>query len=208
MLSQWRGYGGDNNVAIVFDTENLEHLLKRESARFEFLTCSIADVFYCHDEVDLVEHFPSLFDALRQFAKNIFGGWNDCDEKHESMLASLSSALLPAVGRLKHRAFHEEKECRIILGVSDVSYRDQLEELGCCDLQMKKVHYRPGIVGSVPFVKLFEGIDERLAINRILVGPSRNQQANEQAVYEAVNAHGVAGTISIQCSDIPFVGSV
>ena len=208
MLSQWRGYGQDDSVAIVFDTKTLEHLLKREAERFELLTCSIADVIYCHEDVDLVGHFPSLFCSLKQFAQNIFGGWNDCDKENQNILASLSSALLPAVGRLKHRAFGEEKECRIILGIPDESFRDQLEELGRRDLRMKKVHYRAGIVGSIPYVKLFEDTAERLEITRILVGPSRNQRANEQAVYEAVNAHGMEGAIRIQCSEMPFVGSV
>ena len=208
MLSQWRGYGGGDNVAISFATEGLERLLQRELNQFQYLTCSIADVIYCREEVNFVERFPQLFDALEQFSQLIVGGWGDNDELLQEMLAVLSAGLLPAAGRVKHPAFHEEKECRIIAGIPDESYLDRFVEFGGAEVHMKKVHFRNGVDGSIPFIKLFEDLDERLPISRILVGPSRNQQANEQAVYQAVCEHAGRETIRIDCSDMPFVGSI
>ena len=34
MLSQWRGYGGRDCVAIVFETSGLEKLMQREREEF------------------------------------------------------------------------------------------------------------------------------------------------------------------------------
>lgn len=34
VLSQWRGYGGDAGVAIVFDTAHIDNLLQAEKRRF------------------------------------------------------------------------------------------------------------------------------------------------------------------------------
>lgn len=208
MLSQWRGYGGDDNVALIFDTKGLERLLKKEVDQFQYLTCSISDVIYCRESVDFVERFPQLFDALKQFSQLIVGRWNDNEEQLQEMLAALASGLLPAVGRVKHLAFQEEKECRIIAGIPDESYRGRFEALGRAEVHMKKVYFRSGVFGSIPFIKLFEDLNERLPISRIIVGPSKNQLANERAVYEAVCERGGRETIKIDCSEMPFVGSI
>ena len=208
MLSQWRGYGGDDNVAIIFDTEGLERFLQREIDRFQYLTCSFSDVIYCREGVDLVRCFQQLFDALKQFSQLIVSRWDDDHERLQEALEVLAAGLLPAVGRVKHQAFQEEKECRIIAGIPDESYRDRFKELDRMEAHMKKIHFRSGIVGSIPFIKLIENLGERLPINRILIGPSGNQQSNERVVYEAVCKHGERETIRIDCSDMPFVGSV
>jgi len=208
MLSQWRGYGGSDNVAISFATEGLEHLLQKEVDQYQYLTCSISDVIYCREEVDFVKRFPQLFSLLKRFLQSMFAGWNDNDEQLQEILADLTRDLLPAAARVKHRAFQEENECRIIAGIPDESYLDQLEELGRAEVHMKKVHCRTPIGERIPFIKLFEDLDERLPINRILVGPSRNQQANERAVHEAICEHAGRESIRIDCSDIPFVGSI
>ena len=208
MLSQWRGYGNEGNVAIIFDAKELKRLLNLEVKRFEYTSCLVADVIYCHEEVDIVEKFPTLFNELRQFSQKLIGGWNDCDEVLEKNLSNLSASLLPAFGRLKHQAFYEEKEYRIVAGIPDESFRSQLEKLGHRDVQMKKIHYRSGVTGSIPYIRLFEQFTEKLPISRIIVGPSRNQESNERAVYEVVRQRRRAETITIQCSNIPFVGSV
>lgn len=207
MLSQWRGYGGEGNVAIIFNVKELERLLGLEAKNFQYMSCSISDVIYYREGEDIVRHLPNLFHWLNEYIQEMRSGWDITDEKFQDILGNLTVELLPAVGRIKHQAFSEENECRIVVGIPDESHRDKLEALGDGDVQMKKVHFRPGSVESVPYIKLFEKLDEKLPIRRIIVGPSRNQKANEYQVHQLIRKFRGADTITIQCSDISFVGS-
>ena len=208
MLSQWRGYGGSENVAVVFDAKELERLLAIEESRFVYLRCLIADAVYYSADMDLVKQFPLLFGEMKKFALDLVNGWNDDNEPHRSRLETLSSALLPAVSRLKHWAFHEENECRIILAVTDEHYRSQFEEYGHRDAEFKKVVFRSEPEGPVPYIRLFEGLGETLPITRILLGPSKYQYENLQTVHKIMNQYERGGKIEIKCSHIPFVSSV
>ena len=70
MILQWRGYGGSDCVAVVFDTKELEQLLERECERFEYWPCLIADVIYDKEDVALPERFPELSNKLKSFVQN------------------------------------------------------------------------------------------------------------------------------------------
>ena len=206
MLSQWRGYGGDQGVAIVFDTAQLENLLRSEYGRFEYLCCSIADAVYYDKELNLEDRFPKLFDALKCFSKDVVDGLND-DEKALRNSNALVSKLLPAVGRLKHWAFLEEKECRVIVGVPHESHGHKFAQLADQRKHMKTIHHRSGSFGSIPYIRLFEDLGEELPILRILVGPSRNQAANSEAVHELLTRLARGRAIKVQESKIPYVSS-
>ncbi len=129
MLSQWRGYGDDQGVAIVFDAARLDRLLESESCRFVYLCCSIEKAVYYKNKLNLKVHFPELFDALQGYSKDHVGRVtnNENSENSESSDAVVRH-LLPAVGRLKHRAFHEEKEHRVIIGVFHESYSHEIDQ--------------------------------------------------------------------------------
>ena len=120
----------------------------------------------------------------------------------------LTAEILPAVGRLKHRAFHEEQECRIIAGVPHEFHSQKFDQLGEPTKQFKKIHFRPGLVGSIPYIQLFEDLQRHLPIKRIVVGPSRNQLANLETVHQLLKLHERSTVVSVQRSEIPYVGSV
>ena len=84
-------------------------------------------------------------------------------------------------------------------------FRQELENAGISTGKLAKpVFHREGSCGSIPYIKLFDGFGDDLPITRIIVGPSQNQLAHEQAIQEMVEGRG----IRIQRSGIPFVGSV
>ena len=186
VLSQWRGYGDGQNVAIVFDTARLEDLLYSECGRFAYLNCSVASAVYYDKELDLEARFPNLFDALKIYSKHVADGLND-DEQALRNLELLTYSLLPAVGRLKHWAFREEKECRIIVGVCHEGHADKFSQFERQQRPFKMIHHRSGSCGLIPYIRLLEDLDEELPIVRILVGPSRNQSANSEAVHELLD---------------------
>ena len=210
MLSQWRGYGGDNNVAIEFDTKGMETILKFEYSKFEYSSCSIGTTVYYMEEVNLVNRFPNLFRAIRNFSRQMpqLSESDSDDNVSENILRELSSTLVRAAGRLKHQAFSEEKECRILAAIPDKYHRESLEKHGGGGVQIKKIHYREGAVGSIPYIRLFDELDIVLPITRIIIGPSRNQLANLEVVGSLMeNICMETSKIRIECSDIPFVGS-
>ena len=114
MLSQWRAYGGCDGVAIVFDTKALEKFLKKEVSEFEYWPFKFLDVVYYENE-HLSELFPNLAEALKGFARSFVLG--EQDQALEVLERTLAGELASAAGRLKHRGFREERECRIVVGV-------------------------------------------------------------------------------------------
>lgn len=72
--------------------------------------------------------------------------------------------------------------------------------------RFKAIHYRSGSSGSIPYIKLFDGLSERLPITRVIVGPSRNQLSVLEQVRDLVQKHGLDPEV-VQLSEIPYVGS-
>lgn len=63
LLSQWRGYGGAGRFAIVFDTMQLDNLLKAEWSAHYWTKLELAEVVYLNDECTLERNFPRLIKA-------------------------------------------------------------------------------------------------------------------------------------------------
>ena len=215
MLSQWRGYGGTDGVAIVFDTKQLKKLLIREVERYEYFGWTISEVIYYHDKVDLVKRFPKLFEAVKFHVRHVMGGRNEFDTDVRNNLAIMAKELLPAVGRVKHQAFQEENEYRIVVGVPEEACHEAMLEDGEQTAKpFKNLHYRSGVCGSIPYIRLFEKEGEGenshkflMPINRIIVGPSRNQSANVDTVRALVSDLAGHRQIHVQRSEIPYVAT-
>ena len=201
MLSQWRGYGGPEGVAIVFDTAKIERLLVLENCQYDYFSCYLATVVY-DSGLSLGRDFPEFSDAIQEFSQSWIKRNDDAAQK---TLRVVASELPLAAGRLKHIAFEEEDECRIMAATMSDEFRQELENAGISTGKLAKpVCHREGRCGSIPYIKLFDRLGDDLPITRIIIGPSQNQLAHEQAVQELVNGK----SILVQRSEIPFVGSV
>ena len=205
MLSQWRSYG-DDGVAIVFDTKELENLLRLEDEQVVFSWCGVQDAVYLERDLDFRRTFSTLFDTVGLFAEHVTKGLDAHDNGVQDNMKRLYEALFPAVTRLKHFGFQEEKECRIVVGVPHQEHHDALEISGNAR-QAKRIYHRSGRNGSIPYIRLFENLGKELPISRILVAPSRNQEANAEAVCDLVSRRNTAERILVQRSEIPYVNS-
>ena len=202
MLSQWRGYGGDEGVAIVFDTAQIEKLLQSEDRLFLYWPLRISKVIYFEKDISLRKHFSSLFETLETCARNFIEPKDK--EPLESLVTRAFSELSWEFGRLKHVGFHEERECRIIVGATRESLREKLAALGEKNLKpVKETHLRHGHLTSIPYIRLFEDLGKNLPIKRIIIGPSKNQKDNLEKVHELAGSRG----IKVQKSGTPYVGS-
>ena len=201
MLSQWRGYASNSGVALVFDSRKIEKLLEQEGNRFTHLPWNVVDVIY-ERQPALKKHFPNLSQSLRE--------WVDAqvqdplnNELQLPIIEKLTQTLASAAAGLKHIAFHEERECRIVVWVVSESVREVDGWQEESDKQFKQIRYRPGACGSVPYIRLFEDSGIDLPITRIIVGPSQNQAAYFERIRELVKDRGIA----VETSEIPYVGS-
>lgn len=203
MLSQWRAYAGNEGVMIVFDRREITRLVQKERELSEHWLCRISDVVYDEADMDPEEHFPEPFRLVRAFVR----GWIHENENVEHLHMLLTKVLIElawASARLKHGAFEEEQECRIVVGVNAALHGAEGQSVSAGQPESAaEIHYRPGHCGSIPFVRLFESCDEILPIKRIIVGPSRNQAAHTETVRELAKTRG----IEVQTSETPYVGS-
>ena len=202
MLSQWRAYGGGEPVAIVFNTAGIDELLRAEDKHHLYWPLLIGDATYLEKDLSLKGQFPSLFSSLRACARSFIEPRGR--ESLEDLMSKAYQEASDICALIKHFGFHEEKECRIVVGAMTESLRDMLAAVGTENLNpVKEVHHRPGRSGLIPYVALFEDLGQDLPINRIIVGPSRNQDAHFKVVRELVSRRG----IRVQKSETPYVGS-
>lgn len=199
LLSQWRAYGRQEGVAIVFDTSGLEELLKQEEAEFEYFPFHFFDVVYYEGET-LLELFPHLIEGMQHFLRSFVA--TDRVQALNALEGKLVGELASAAGRLKHRGFREESECRVVVGVVPESLREDYVAMGGkVTKEFKEICYREGLSNSVPYIRLFDRLDADLPIKRVVVGPSENQRAIGKTVLDLVEGRGT----EVELSEIPLV---
>jgi len=154
ILSLWRGYGTESGVAIVFNAPRLSELIELESAAFKYQSCSLKKVIYI-DTNNL--SFPteiSDFDRkLRAFSRYYIPaiymqeGNSAMQEKFSDLIDEYKSIN----SYLKHHAFSEEKEFRIVVSLLS----EKLQSLSRNPMNFNKLYYRESRYGSVPYIRLF-----------------------------------------------------
>ena len=206
MLSQWRGYARGEGVAIVFDAGGMEELRQEECKLFDFWPCFLKGVHYLTDGEHLEELFPKLPLSIRSFLHEFIGKPDRrvAQASKKRLLAEVYEEFVDGIPRLKHEGFHEECERRIVIGVPTEVLRNAKLKSGANESDpIKEIHHRSGRCGSVPYISLFEDLGQDLPIRRVIVGPSRNQDAHFEMVQELVKNRG----IQVQKSGTPYVGS-
>ncbi|MCX7249619.1 MAG: DUF2971 domain-containing protein [Burkholderiales bacterium] len=197
LLSQWRSYGRNGGYAIVFDTVGLETLMKVEASQWSCLL-SLGDVGYSSDALEVLfqrlEHLPQLVTALRDFITR-----PTAESSHAVLRPFLECAT-----RLKHWAFSEEHEVRLVVILDGTL----MHRVNVADGIVVKEHPRSTFnrCGSpVPCLNLFDGIGvdgtPRLPIRRIIVGPGPDQADREAILTDFLKQYDY--TIPVTRSEIP-----
>ncbi len=190
LLSQWRWYGRDGGFAVVFDTLQLEKLIWKELERFDYVTMCFFDVQYDEDPRGLKGSFNSMVDMMAaEWVAHMAGENMDVGDHFEPFLKTAP--------RLKHRAFFEEREVRIVAYPAYQEFRDYCNR--------HKIEHNGKLIKPLetsvpkPHVSLFEGLGERLPIKRIIVGPSKGQKEAGEWVRALVG-----DKIEVRRSETPF----
>jgi hypothetical protein len=194
LLSQWRGYGADGGVAIVLDTLCIENRLQHEKTIFAHPINHIGDVIYDNDDARILNEFHKVFDFFRQFFNGGCAIPSSTDTDPEIFFNFLFGTTL-----VKHHAFHEENEIRIVVSPR-TSKNSLFSNSGHDSKPSKIVLYAQRGNREVRYIDLFG--DAPLLIKRIIVGPSRIQNLNYQKISDQVKHDG----IEVFKSEIPFLG--
>ena len=202
LLSQWRGYGQDGGYAIVFDTVQLEELLKREAESHHYTHVQIGDVYYhgIDDAIQPATPDVAEYDSLVRLgvSRIIRGGTAAETERFYEAVTSLSCLC-------KHWGFWEEREVRVVVVPASTEIMHAAEKAP----PPKEIKAFTRGESRVPYVELFAPTSgssgsKRLPIKRIIVGPHRNRDAHAQQVQELLLNSGY--TAEVVQSEIPYIG--
>ena len=183
ILSQWRAYGdGVAKYSIGFSGAALRQVV--ESAEMTLVPCLYRE----GEQRTLVRAL--LEDVLQQ---NMAWVPQDNIEK-EDMSILRPNNLIAHLNRyapiLKHVAFSEEREWRIV--TRPIMSRN------------KRFDYRPGRSMLIPYYKIpLAGPNDKLAVERIVVGPVPHGDSAVKAVKSLMLKHRLKDT-QVLGSDVPF----
>lgn len=193
LLSQWRGYGSSGGVAIVLDKASIATLMSEERDLFAHALNRVGNVRYDHDASGIRSDFSDFFDQASNILRDFYGSVQPRYER-------IFDAFVGGTTLVKHRAFHEERETRIVVCPRTKNPASPFYDSNNSGKPAKEAKYRKRFEGEARYIELFGR--KRLPIDRVIVGPSRVQRVNQQRVAEIVGDSG----IPVALSEIPYVG--
>lgn len=183
--AQWAEYAGKDGFCMVFDTAALAQLLGQEMDSRYWVYLSLRPVRYFSEGTPIGLIFPELVDAAADTLRQCLDG-----APHDIGLRQF----LVGSSLLKATKYTEEREVRLVAIPGTKSLSDQaLKEYP----NQFKVTPIPEI-GTRPdtrrYVSVFEPLNLRLPLTRVIVGPSDRQEEN------AIFARSLVGDVPVSCS--------
>lgn len=196
LLSQWRGYGADGGCALEFDQQDLRAMVDKEAKRFACMHVSLEDVEYRDHERALQK--VQVNGLARAMLRRLAGDRSNATTSAiEEGMKGLQTVIGQVAPTLKHPAFAEENETRIILPCMSPEAAKEYPER-----KVKQVNFRFRDGFPVPYVQIFEG-KKPLPITRVIVGPQRRQDDVAHTIGLALKARNISAKVDI--SSIPLV---
>lgn len=200
LLSLWRGYRGkdhsDKNTggiyAVVFDTQKLEVQLNVESLKYQFQDIKFCDVHYDREPLSARKQFESAIADIQTL-------WKPGDPTEQTNQAF--RRFLEVICRMKHRAFFEEKEVRIVAYPVYPDFPSKMRIKGIKYQTYGRLLKPILSFENKPYLDILSDNPDPLPIKKIIVGPSPNQNAELQRLTQLVD-----GRIEIKASETPYRG--
>jgi hypothetical protein len=195
LLSQWRGYGGAGGYCLVFDSRELFRRLSEEFDAYQYEFAAVSPVVYADGDKSEIALFRRL-DECMDFWISRFVEYRKNDSEPSGMMENFVSAATS----YKHRGFREERAVRIVAVPKSVLTPESLREIRKGPKKLKSVQGQKSDLPSRTYVILFEGAKKPLPITRVIVGPSRDQDANAEQARILLGS-----AIPIMRSETPFL---
>lgn len=198
LLSQWRGYGasGRAGFCLVFDALKLAAMLGQEFDRGSYSHLNLEEAKYAFSNRTMRSLFPDLIETCEAFVTSALG--------RNPQLQNGIAQFFPAATLLKHEAFFEEREVRIVgIPMTDRFREEVFSDYPDAKLGPNKPVLPEGAKTGAArrYIELFNGDTERLPIKRVIVGP-RLDQADQVAVAKEISG----GRFEVVASRTPYKG--
>lgn len=185
LLSQWRGYSAHGKgVSLGFDPHHILSCAQRQ--RFQVGRCVYdpdRQKALIEEVVDAVEHYA---------ADDEYDGQNK--PTHRAIFERIEGRLLRLAAILKHPAFEEEQEWRIVSPV-------------VTDVGDQPVHFREGVSMLVPwyaFVLRDEEAAGAMGLDHVYLGPTSNIDLSMNSLQLFLDQRGVSPRRGISYCQIPY----
>lgn len=176
-LSQWRGYCQNGaGYSIGFSKSEIESLSNQQG--FTFKPCIYA----------VQQQRKLLTEPLERLEKKIISSSGD-PELAISCTSQFFSEFLQIAPLLKHRAFSEEQEWRLVSGI--VSSTDN------------RWKTRSGSSTLIPYFEFSLNNNDHSPIRNVIPGPGPNQELTTNALMTLLTLNGV-NEVSASPSQIPY----
>ncbi len=197
LLSMWRGYGATGGYGLVFDCEGLTNLMECELTRYSHSALQIGDVCYSETpelECKLETRGPHINAYIPdQWCKTLE---IECPVPADMQEFFRSVSL--TFPMIKDAGFKEEREARLVCSPLAVPKNIDDERID------RPVQFTDRQGTPTPHVALFEGLDTKLPIVEILVGPSQHSRRRVKGLEMLLASAGYEN-VTVNVSEIPFV---
>lgn len=199
LLSMWRGYGADGGFALEIDTQEFwKWITTGDEAKFDYGTFGLGQVVYDDATVEeIFEEFTGIEEAFAKFIADELAG-------EVNVAGDIYTPFIGAITRYKHQGFAEESEVRIVAAPLPQRVLDQASKnVPGQKTKLKLFECLDTVEPPRLFITLRGNPDEMMPIKRIIVGPHRNQDSQEDCVRGLLTELGMQ--IVIKRSETPYV---
>lgn len=183
LLGQWRGYSAlGKGVSLGFAPDWLRE--KADAQGFQIARC----IYHPGTQENLVEE---IVDAVEDDAQRALESRGDLDEA--VIFERLESRLLRIAAVLKHPAFEEEQEWRLVSPVMD-------------DCQDCPVAFREGVSMLIPWYPFRLGTNETdpMRLEHVFLGPTPNTDLSMNSLALYLRKRGVEPRRGVEYCRIPY----
>ena len=211
LLSQWRGYGASGGYAVGIHSNYLIHSKRLTEVTARYLEgrpesepnslrnvrllwqgfrrrgeSAMPDAWKPGVRLVQVEYGPQ---AIGRMIEKVLANVAPAPTGHPGVAGFYRTrdVAFPALAEIKHEAFAEEREWRLIAVGSAGE---------------EEMSFRTGTLGVIPYLKLALPTH---AVAEIVVGPGRDQALRERGVRRLVEESGL-GPVEVRLSKAPFRG--
>jgi hypothetical protein len=190
LLSQWRGYA-NGGFALEFDEIQLDRLAELENLSFRYqgiLTNTVS--YFDHDERADSDSFDDLGRAMLRELFEDQGGDLDRDFG-QTRFDHYTRPFLQTLPFLKDAGFAEEREYRLAALCNRPGKAAETD-----NRRVREVEFRESASGGVvPYIRIFDGLEKKLPIKGILVGPHQNQDNQITALQLLLDRYNIEAEV-------------
>jgi hypothetical protein len=187
-LSQWRGYCPTaKGVSLGFDPGTLRAAAK--AGAFELGRC-----IYEPSEHDRMAHAVVKWLLANADRETLDPSLRHPDNSYHDLFESIEASLLQASALVKHPAFQEEQEWRVV-SQAHASYRNG-----------SPIHYREGLSMLVPYLNfnLPQTVAGTADLEQVYVGPTPHPVEARESMHRFLVGVGSLPKKPVQWSAIPY----